>query len=247
VLDLEYVKDRHVAVDSITQLCRYAKGKCGIKLESSDTKFCQEVIAEAADGLQVVILTFSTEQQLRRQVSALHRRKLTVWLETTSWEQARVAQSIGVDGIIAKGHEAGGRIGEETTYILLQHLLKQSRLPVFAQGGVGLHTAGACYAAGAAGVVLDWQLALSKESALSEAVRARLAIVDGSETICVGNAVGESYRIYARPGLPVVARAQQAERELAEDRSLQGQRSSPAGATGFVRTSDVMPSTPTYS
>ena len=223
VLDLEYAKDRDLAVDSMQQLCRYAKGACGIKLDSSDSKFCHAVITEAPGGLQIVILTFSDEQRLRRQVAALHRRKLKVFLETTSWVQAKVGQSIGVDGIIAKGHEAGGRVGDETTFILLQNLIKHSPLPVFAYGGVGLHTVGACYAAGAAGVVLDWQLALSKESALSDAVKARLALVDGSETICVGSTLGDSYRVYARPGLPVVTRAQQAERELAEDESLQRQ------------------------
>jgi NAD(P)H-dependent flavin oxidoreductase YrpB (nitropropane dioxygenase family) len=223
VLDLEYAKDRDLAVDSISRLCRYAKGECGIKLDSSDTKFCHEVITDIPERLQVVILTFGPEQKLRRQVGALHRRKLKVLLETTSWEQAQVGQAIGVDGIIAKGHEAGGRVGEETTFILLQRLLKHIPLPVFALGGVGLHTVGACYAAGAAGVVLDWQLALSKESALSETVKARLALVDGSETICIGNALGDSYRVYARPGLSVVTGAQQAERALAEDKSLQRQ------------------------
>ena len=62
VLDLEYAKDRRLAVDSITQLCRYAKGECGIKLDSSNTKFFQEVITAAAEGLQVVILTFSASE-----------------------------------------------------------------------------------------------------------------------------------------------------------------------------------------
>jgi acyl transferase domain-containing protein/NAD(P)H-dependent flavin oxidoreductase YrpB (nitropropane dioxygenase family)/NADP-dependent 3-hydroxy acid dehydrogenase YdfG len=223
VLDLEYIKDTDLAVDSIKQLCRYAKGDCGIKLDGSDTKFCHEVFTDVPGGLQVVILTFSAEQKLRKQVATLHRRKLKVLLETTSRAQAEVGQSIGVDGIIAKGHEAGGRVGEETTFILLQNLLEHSPLPVFAHGGVGLHTVGACYAAGAAGVVLDWQLAMSKESALPEAVKARLAFLDGSETICLGSALGDNYRVYARPGLPVVTRAQQAERELAEDKSLQTQ------------------------
>ena len=136
-LDLEYIKDKDLAVDSIKQLCRYAKGECGIKLDGSDTKFCHEVVTDVPRGLQVVILTFSTAQKLRKQVATLHRRKLKVLLETTSWQQAKVGQSIGVDGIIAKGHEAGGRVGEETTFILLENLLKHSPLPVFAHGGVG--------------------------------------------------------------------------------------------------------------
>jgi hypothetical protein len=64
ILDLEYTKDRDLAVDSMKQLCRYAKGECGIKLDSSDTKFCHEVITDVPGGLQVVILTFSAEQKL---------------------------------------------------------------------------------------------------------------------------------------------------------------------------------------
>ena len=220
VMDLEYARDTSLAIDAIKKLCRYAKGEFGIKLRSADSEFFDEVIRNVPDGLKAVLLTFGDGQKLRRQVAALHRRKLAVLLETTSRREAEVGQSLGVGGIIAKGHEAGGRIGEETTFILLQNLLTHISLPVFAHGGVGVHTAAACYAAGAAGVVLDWQLALTKESPLPEAVKSRIALMDGSETVCVGNSVGESYRIYARPGLPVVARVQQAERELAQDESL---------------------------
>src|SRR5262249_55984213 len=221
VLDLEYVKGKDLAGDAIKKLCRYAKGEFGIKLESADSKFFNEVISELPGALKTVILTFSDIQKLRRRVPALHQRQLTVLLETTSREQAEVGQAIGVDGIIAKGHEAGGRIGEEKSFILLQNLLRHISLPIFAHGGVGEHTAAACRAAGGAGVILDWQLALTKESPLPEALKARIALMDGSETVCLGNSLGESYRIYARPGLPVVARVQQTERELVEDECLE--------------------------
>src|SRR3990172_7869185 len=124
VMDLEYARDTSLAIDAIKKLCRYAKGEFGIKLRGADSEFF--------DG-----------QKLRRQVAALHRRKLAVLLETTSRREAEVGQSLGVGGIIAKGHEAGGRIGEETTFILLQNLLTHISLPVFAHGGVGVHTAAA--------------------------------------------------------------------------------------------------------
>jgi NAD(P)H-dependent flavin oxidoreductase YrpB (nitropropane dioxygenase family) len=130
VLDLEYTTDKDLAIGSMQQLSRYAKGEWGIKLDSAESKFCHDVIADAPAGIQVVILTLSDEQKLRRQVAALHRRKLKVLLETTSRAQAEVGQSIRVDGIIAKGHEAGGRVGEETTFILLQNLLVHIPLPV---------------------------------------------------------------------------------------------------------------------
>jgi NAD(P)H-dependent flavin oxidoreductase YrpB (nitropropane dioxygenase family) len=164
VLDLEYTRDKTLAADALKKLCRYAKGECGLKLNSADGKFFNEVMSDLPDALTAVILTFSDVQKLRRQVQTLHRQKRMALLEVTSKEQAEVGESLGVDGIIAKGHEAGGRVGEETIFILLQHLLKHISLPVFAHGGVGVHTAAACYAAGAAGVVLDWQLALVKES-----------------------------------------------------------------------------------
>jgi acyl transferase domain-containing protein/NAD(P)H-dependent flavin oxidoreductase YrpB (nitropropane dioxygenase family) len=214
VLDLEYTKDKSLAVEAMANLCQYAKGGRGVKLDSADSKFFNTILSDLPEGLGVVILTFSHAQRLRRQVAALHRRELTVLLEVTSREQAEIGQSVGVDGVIAKGHEAGGRVGEETTFILLQHLLGHVSLPVFAHGGIGLHSAAACYAGGAAGVVLDWQLTLAKDSPLPEALKSRLALVDGSETICLGNVLGESYRIYARPGLPVLGRVQEAEKRL---------------------------------
>ena len=59
--------------------------------------------------------------------------------------QAELGQQLGVDGLIAKGHEAGGWVGEETTFILLQRLLHSVELPIYASGGIGPHTAAACY------------------------------------------------------------------------------------------------------
>src|SRR5262249_43244344 len=114
---------------------------------------------------------------------------------------------LDIDGLILKGNESGGRVGVDTTFILLQrwqaavHAGEVRSVPVYAQGGIGFHTAAACVAVGAAGVVLDSQLLLARESSLSEAARGRLLALDGSETQCLGAALGEAYRCLARPGL----------------------------------------------
>src|SRR5258708_1487654 len=102
------------------------------------------------------------------------------------------------------GEAAGGWVGEETGFALLQRLIKCVDLPVWVQGGVGLHTAAACDAAGAAGAVLDSQLLLARESPLADDVRSRLATMDGSETACLGGSFGAAFRAYAQPGVPVV-------------------------------------------
>ena len=166
------------------------------------------VISRLPEQIKIVILTPTNVSGLLRDVQTLRARKpndLTILLETTSLPEAQLARDVGVDGLIAKGHEAGGRVGEETTLILLQRLLAQTSLPVWAHGGIGLHTAAACYVAGAAGVVLDAQLALTRESPIPEATKNSIARIDGSETICLGNKPGETYRIYYRPGLSACA------------------------------------------
>ena len=123
---------------------------------------------------------------------------LTTLVQVTSAAEAAAAAAAGADGLIAKGAESGGRVGEETSLVLLQALAGAVTLPVWVQGGVGVHTAAACVAGGAAGVVLDAQLALARESTLPVPVRSALAAMDGSETALVAG-----HRVYVRPDLPV--------------------------------------------
>ncbi|GHD61663.1 hypothetical protein GCM10010317_055770 [Streptomyces mirabilis] len=109
-----------------------------------------------------------------------------VLVEVTGRAQALRAASAGAHGLIARGHEAGGPVGELSTFVLLQQLLDDDELdlPVWACGGAGPHTAAAVVAGGGAGVVLDTQLALlaEAEAELPAGTSALLAGLDGSET-----------------------------------------------------------------
>ncbi|WP_424863682.1 SDR family NAD(P)-dependent oxidoreductase [Streptomyces sp. MMS24-I29] len=108
-----------------------------------------------------------------------------VLAEVTSGAQARAAVAAGAHGLIARGHEAGGRVGELSTFVLLQQLLADAshRLPVWACGGIGAHTAAAAVAGGACGVVLDTQTALLAEAELPAEITGALVGLDGSETV----------------------------------------------------------------
>lgn len=195
VLDLEYSQNERAALDAIAKLAQYAKQQCAIKLDGQPSALTDHVVAVLPPLIDVVILTSAAPDDLHRQVQTCRRQGRTLILEVTSLEQARLGVELAVDGLIAKGHEAGGRVGSETTFILLQQLSQHVSLPFWAQGGIGLYTAGACFAAGASGVVLDTQLALTRESALSEAVKRRISMMDGSETVCLGGGLGESYML----------------------------------------------------
>ncbi|MGE7384800.1 SDR family NAD(P)-dependent oxidoreductase [Streptomyces sp. NPDC004126] len=124
-----------------------------------------------------------------------------VWAEATGRAEAAAAVSAGVSALVAKGHEAGGRVGGATTFVLLQQLLADSGpgVPVLALGGIGPHTAAAAVAGGAAGVVLDVQLALTAEGegALPAEVASALRAMDGSETRLL-----DGHRVFTRPDLP---------------------------------------------
>ncbi|MGW3424414.1 SDR family NAD(P)-dependent oxidoreductase [Streptomyces phaeochromogenes] len=134
-------------------------------------------------GLHTVVLGTDSPWQID-EVTAAYR----VLVEVTDLEQALAAVRAGAHGLIARGSESGGRTGELSTFVLLQHLLAEPGvdLPVWACGGIGPRTAAAAVAGGAAGVVLDSQLALLAEARLPEPAAAALRSMDGSETVVVG-------------------------------------------------------------
>lgn len=110
-----------------------------------------------------------------------------VLAEVTDVEGAQRAARQGAHGLVARGNEAGGEVGELGSFVLLQRLLGEQglSLPVWVWGGIGLRAAAAAVVGGAAGVVLDSQLALLTESDLPDEVASVIATMDGSETVVV--------------------------------------------------------------
>jgi NAD(P)H-dependent flavin oxidoreductase YrpB (nitropropane dioxygenase family) len=124
-----------------------------------------------------------------------------VWLEVTETRQLDAADGIkGFAGWIARGSECGGRVGVDSAFSLAQRLATCGR-PFLVQGGIGPDTAAACRAAGAAGVVLEEQLWLMRESPLPDAWRALLARLAGPECKRLGTR-DAGWRVAIRPDLP---------------------------------------------
>ncbi|MBO0819723.1 MAG: acyltransferase domain-containing protein, partial [Nocardiopsaceae bacterium] len=125
-------------------------------------------------------------------------RAVRVIAEVASPQEAAEALRLGADGLLARGFEGGGRVGELSTFVLLQRLIAEHPgVPVWAAGGIGPHTAAAAVAGGARGVAVDAQLALTAEAGLPGDVAAALSAMDGSETTVTGR-----FRVYTRPDLP---------------------------------------------
>ncbi|MEV6291970.1 SDR family oxidoreductase [Streptomyces sp. NPDC051896] len=175
--------------EALSRLRRSASGPFGVRV----TGRCALAPAEVADAPGTVVLT-ADATWLRTELPADCR----VLAEVTDIGQAHAALRAGAQGLIARGRESGGRVGEPSTFVLLQQLLSDEelcRVPVWACGGIGPRTAAAAVAGGAAGVVLDSQLALLAESGLPETVRSVLRSLDGSETVVLGG-----HRVLRRRG-----------------------------------------------
>jgi len=125
-----------------------------------------------------------------------------IWLEITDPDQlVRIASIKRLpEALVLKGNESGGWVGRCSAFVLLQHALAKTTLPLHVQGGIGPHTAAACFAAGAAGVVLDDELTLMPEAATPPAWRKTFRSLNGTETLLCGERLRASFRALNRPG-----------------------------------------------
>jgi acyl transferase domain-containing protein/NAD(P)H-dependent flavin oxidoreductase YrpB (nitropropane dioxygenase family)/NAD(P)-dependent dehydrogenase (short-subunit alcohol dehydrogenase family) len=200
ILNLEHLGSAKVAADLVARavsLARRAKGELGVRIAASES-WTADFLRSLPDGIAFVVVVADESVNYSGIRSAAGDRRCL--LEVTSSTQAVGARKLGFSALIAKGHEAAGYVGEESTFVLLQRLLAEHDLPVWALGGIGLHSAAACFAGGAAGVVLDSQVLLTPESSIPAPVRAALSRADSGETICLGQEIGPLFRVYKQPG-----------------------------------------------
>jgi acyl transferase domain-containing protein/NAD(P)H-dependent flavin oxidoreductase YrpB (nitropropane dioxygenase family)/NAD(P)-dependent dehydrogenase (short-subunit alcohol dehydrogenase family)/acyl carrier protein len=208
-LDLEYDSGSPESFAALNRMATFAPHGFGVKLGLASEVFLSTLLADDC-RCREVLLAGGLQPQFVEWIARFRHRGIRVLFEAIDLDEARRGAEWDIDELILKGHEAGGRVGEETTFILLQRWQaavasgKSRQLPFYTQGGIGLHTATACVVAGASGVVLDNQLLLARESPLAPSARAYLLAFDGSETQCLKGPHGECYRCYARPGLPIL-------------------------------------------
>ncbi|MFF5092536.1 SDR family NAD(P)-dependent oxidoreductase [Streptomyces niveus] len=173
VLELPTGDPREVA-DLLDRTCRWSSVPFGVRIREG----CSVTAGELPELVDTVLLA----DPARSPAEFAGRRVLA---EVTSLAEALSAAEAGAAGLIVRGSESGGRAGELSTFVLLQQVLAEPALdlPAWACGGIGPHSAAATVAGGAAGVVLDTQLALFDEAGLPTELTAVLAGLDGSETV----------------------------------------------------------------
>lgn len=205
VLDLEFVPDLKRIAPAIEQLARFSNNRFGLQIPS-DFQELDLLLSSSRKPIHV-ILAGGDCPALAGCVRKLKDTQVKALLEATTIAEAARGIELGIDGLILKGHEAGGRVGADTSFVLIQKWRQFSHrrglnIPFWVRGGIGPNTTTASLAAGASGVVLDSQLLLARESSLPETAQRRISGLDGSETALLGGRLGETYRFYARPDSP---------------------------------------------
>jgi acyl transferase domain-containing protein/NAD(P)H-dependent flavin oxidoreductase YrpB (nitropropane dioxygenase family) len=213
VVSLDLAVDVDTGLTQLRRLCALGHGRRGALLDSRE--LLDAVLDASLDGLDAIVLANAPIDELGGLAASAREAGLQVYVVATRLEEALAAEDAQADAIIAKGHETSGWIGDEGAFVLTQRLLATLNTPVYVHGGIGVHTVAAAYVAGAAGAVLDAQLLLTRESPLSESLRAIVAGLDGSETATLGADLGAPFRTYSRPGLRGLALLHDAELELA--------------------------------
>ena len=207
LLDMEFCPSPEIArknLDKFLGALGKSEGKFGIRLDVNQAEEYHGPLETIAQRNHHLLLCRVEVKSLKR---ALKRLPLCssrmILLEITSFEQAQALADSGffgsIAGIVAKGNECGGWVGEDTAFILAQKLASLKSFPFFVQG-VGVHSAAACRIIGARGVVMDDQLLLMPESSIPPEWKEYLARCDGQETILIGERLGKPCRVFSPPG-----------------------------------------------
>ncbi|MCP6761109.1 MAG: acyltransferase domain-containing protein [Fischerella sp. CENA71] len=216
ILDTEFCHNPQQASDNLDQLLALINPSqsIGLRLSAAQVASSHALLTRLSNQPHWLILCGWHPKTLEEVIASLPTgRSRQLLLEITDVEQAQAldsqAQDINIDGLVARGHESGGWVGEDSAFILLQKLLSIQSRPVYVQGGIGIHTAAACRAVGAAGVVLDDQLWLMPESPLPQEWQRHLSNLNGQEAVILGERLNPGCRVLSRPGFPVIANLQQ--------------------------------------
>lgn len=206
VIDAEFENDTENIFKCLESLdCKEtgASGAYGLKLGYFDKDILDKLKPFFGKNLQWLIVDAASADRDIKVLKKLKENNLNILVECVTGAIPDCVQKKLVDGVIVKGNESSGYVGEEASFILLQKWAKQTNLPLYIRGGLTPHVAAACHALGVAGGILDSQMLLLEDSPLQQGeLRRLLATLAGSETVAVGDSEqGVYFRVLNHPQL----------------------------------------------
>lgn len=102
----------------------------------------------------------------------------------------------GADALVVEGTEAGGHIGETTTFVLVPQVVDAVNIPVIAAGGIADHRGlDAAFILGAKGVQIGTVLLASEECPIHLNYKEKVVKAKDTETVVTGRQTGAPVRV----------------------------------------------------
>jgi len=109
---------------------------------------------------------------------------------------AKRMQRSGADALIVEGTEAGGHIGEITTFTLVPQVCDAVEIPIVAAGGIADHRGfDAAMCLGASGVQIGTVLLASEECPIHENYKNEVVKAKDTSTVVTGRGTGAPVRV----------------------------------------------------
>lgn len=159
-----------------------------VKIDASSNTVLDGLLSVGIPYWKGAILAGGDATAAERAIPKLRQAGIEVFWEATTAAEIEAGLALGVDGLILKGNEAGGRVGEESAATLFSFWNKRPgsvSTPVWVQGGIGPELARAFIRAGARGVVIDDAILLTRESPLNALGRRRVRESRGASIVDV--------------------------------------------------------------
>jgi NAD(P)H-dependent flavin oxidoreductase YrpB (nitropropane dioxygenase family) len=184
-------------VAAIADVKRRTDRPFGVNLRP-DQDAAARVDAIVAGGVRVASFAAAPDPAL---VERLKRAGVVTVVTVGARRHAEKMAAIGVDAVIAQGHEGGGHTGAVPTTLLLPQVVDAVQIPVLAAGGfVDGRGLVAALAWGAAGVAMGTRFLLTKESTVPDAVKQIYLATDVGGTVVTRAIDGVPQRVI-RTGL----------------------------------------------
>ncbi|PAT02407.1 nitronate monooxygenase [Candidatus Izimaplasma bacterium ZiA1] len=109
---------------------------------------------------------------------------------------AKRVQRVGADAVIVEGTEAGGHVGELTTFTLVPQVVDAISIPVIAAGGIAdSRGVDASFMLGASGIQIGTVLLASIECPVHENYKNKIVKSKDTDTVVTGRSTGAPVRV----------------------------------------------------
>ncbi|GHT66523.1 polyketide synthase [Bacteroidia bacterium] len=182
-------RDLNAAKKSLEELSQKTQSPFGVCIASSELKGIR-----LPENVTKIITPWGMDIPKEKQVEVLY--------QVHSVAEAKEAIKKKVSSIIIKGGEGAGKVSTESSFILFQGVIDESRkagINIYIQGGAGIHTSAAFLAMGAQGIIFDSQVITFPECSAPKALKELCSKLSGSEIMTIDN-----FKVLHRKNSPVL-------------------------------------------